>query len=350
MKKIFVMAYLRNNLGDDMFVMELLNRYPDVEFYVEVVDMKYAKALEKKNNVKIIINENETFEKIDINQYDGYVYIGGSIFMEGGKVYNLDEGCLEFVKKCKILNKPFYYISSNYGPYQTEKYFNLSKETFKQCTDLCFRDQYSYNLFKDISTVRYAPDVLFSYEIEECKKEKNTIGISIIDLEIRENLRHKEDEYIQFLFNNINLYLKNEKNIYLFSFCNDEGDGKAIQKILNKFKNSDYKNRITVVRYNENIEEFLAIYKKMEYMICQRFHSLVLSYICNQKFYVISYSQKICNIIKELNLCDKYIKLEEITAQKTIALEDFYDVKEENLKGIKKKSLEQFRELDKFLK
>ena len=350
MKKIFVMAYLRNNLGDDMFVMELLNRYPDVEFYVEVVDMKYAKALEKENNVKIIINENETFEKIDINQYDGYVYIGGSIFMEGGKVYNLDEGCLEFVKKCKILNKPFYYISSNYGPYQTEKYFNLSKETFKQCTDLCFRDQYSYNLFKDISTVRYAPDVLFSYEIEECKKEKNTIGISIIDLEIRENLRHKEDEYIQFLFNNINLYLKNEKNIYLFSFCNDEGDEKAIQKILNKFKNSDYKNRITVVRYNENIEEFLAIYKKMEYMICQRFHSLVLSYICNQKFYVISYSQKICNIIKELNLCDKYIKLEEITAQKTIALEDFYDVKEENLEGIKKKSLEQFRELDKFLK
>ena len=350
MKKIFVMAYLRNNLGDDMFVMELLNRYPDVEFYVEVVDMKYAKALEKKNNVKIIINENETFEKIDINQYDGYVYIGGSIFMEGGKVYNLDEGCLEFVKKCKILNKPFYYIGSNYGPYQTEKYFNLSKETFKQCTDLCFRDQYSYNLFKDISTVRYAPDVLFSYEIEECNKEKDTIGISIIDLEIRENLRHKEDEHIQFLFNNINFYLKNGKNIYLFSFCNDEGDEKAIQKILNKFKNSDYKNRITVVRYNENIEEFLAIYKKMEYMICQRFHSLVLSYICNQKFYVISYSQKICNIIKELNLCDKYIKLEEITAQKTIALEDFYDVKEENLEGIKKKSLEQFRELDKFLK
>ena len=350
MKKIFVMAYLRNNLGDDMFVMELLNRYPDVEFYVEVVEIKYAKAFEKKNNVKIIINENETFEKIDINQYDGYVYIGGSIFMEGGKVYNLDEGCLEFVKKCKILNKPFYYISSNYGPYQTEKYFNLSKETFKQCTDLCFRDQYSYNLFKDISTVRYAPDVLFSYEIAECKKEKDTIGISIIDLEIRENLRHKEDEYIQFLFNNINLYLQEGKNIYLFSFCNDEGDEKAIQKILNKFKDSDYKNRITVVRYNENIEEFLAIYKKMEYMICQRFHSLVLSYICRQKFYAISYSKKICNIIKELNLCDKYIKLEEITAQKIITLEDFYDVEEENLREIKKKSLEQFRELDKFLK
>ena len=228
MKKIFVMAYLRNNLGDDMFVMELLNRYPDVEFYVEVVDLKYTKAFEKKNNVRVIVNKEETFDKIDVNQYDGYVYIGGSIFMEGGKVYNLDEGCLDFVKKCKILNKPFYYISSNYGPYQTENYFNLSKETFKECTDLCFRDQYSYNLFKDISTVRYAPDVLFAYDIGECKKEKDTVGISIIDLEIRDNLRHKEDEYIQFLLNNINLYLKEGKNSYFFSFCNDEVDVKAI--------------------------------------------------------------------------------------------------------------------------
>lgn len=350
MKKIFVMAYLRNNLGDDMFVMELLNRYPDVEFYVEVVDLKYTKAFEKKNNVRVIVNKEETFDKIDVNQYDGYVYIGGSIFMEGGKVYNLDEGCLDFVKKCKILKKPFYYISSNYGPYQTENYFNLSKETFKECTDLCFRDQYSYNLFKDISTVRYAPDVLFAYDIGECKKEKDTVGISIIDLEIRDNLRHKEDEYIQFLLNNINLYLKEGKNIYLFSFCNDEGDEKAIQKILNSIQDSDYQKRITVVRYNENIEAFLDIYRKMEYMICQRFHSLVLSYICKQKFYAISYSKKICNIIKELNLCDEYIKLEDITAQKTIKLEDFFNVEENKLKDIKKHALEQFKELDKFLK
>ncbi len=350
MKKIFVMAYLRNNLGDDLFVMELLNRYPDVEFYVEVVNFKYAKAFEKKKNVKVIVNENENFDKIDINLYDGYVYIGGSIFMEGGKVYNLDEGCLDFIKKCKLLNKPFYYISSNYGPYQTERYFNLSRETFKYCTDLCFRDQYSYELFKDIPTVRYAPDVLFAYDIGNCETEKDSVGISIIDLEIRDNLRDKEDEYIQFLLNNINLYLKEGKNIYLFSFCNDEGDEKAIQKILANIKDIEDQNRITVVRYNENIEAFLDIYKKMEYMVCQRFHSLVLSYICKQKFYVISYSKKICNIIKELQLCDEYIKMEDITADRMIKLENFFNIEEHQLDKIRKKALEQFKMLDKFLK
>lgn len=350
MKKIFVLAYLRNNLGDDMFVIELLNRYPNVDFYIGVTELKYAKAFLHKNNAKIIINKKENFQNIDIYKYDGYVYIGGSIFMEGGKVYNLDENCFNFMKKCNLLNKPFYYISSNYGPYQTKKYFELSEQTFELCTDLCFRDVYSYKLFKNIPTVRYAPDAVFSYDIGQLNKEKNSIGISIIDLEIRENLKYKENQYIEFLINNIKSYLKSGKKIYLFSFCNDEGDEKTIDKIFNKIELSKYRDNIKRIEYTGNIEEFLNIYKKMEYMICQRFHSVILSYLYEQKFYIISYSKKICNVIKELDLCSQYLKLEEITAEKNINIEDFFEINKEKLKKIKKDSQEQFRELDKFLK
>ena len=349
MKKISIMAYLRNNLGDDLFVSELINRYPNVKFYIEVIDLKYAKAFEKNNNVEISVNSQENFQKIDVNKYDGYVYIGGSIFMEGGQVYNLDETCLEFTKKCKMLNKPFYYISSNYGPYQTQRYFDLSKETFENCTDLCFRDKYSYELFKDINTIRYAPDVLFAYDIGECKKEKDTIGISVIDLDIREKLRYKECEYIKFLVNNIRYYLKNKKEVYLFSFCKIEGDEKAIKKILEKIDESD-KNSVHIINYNGNINKFLNVYKKMEYMICQRFHSLVLSYICKQKFYVISYSKKIDNIIEELNLCNEFIRMEEITSNKIIRENLFFNVEEHCLKDIKENAMKQFEKLDEFLK
>ena len=44
-------------------------------------------------------NKNVTYD-------DAFIYIGGSIFMEGGKVYNLDEDCVNFIKKCKEKNKP----------------------------------------------------------------------------------------------------------------------------------------------------------------------------------------------------------------------------------------------------
>lgn len=163
MKKILVFAYLRNNLGDDLFVYELLSRYPNDMFYINVKSKSFAKPFENCNNAIIEEVNDETFNYININKYDGFVYIGGSIFMEGGKVYNLDEGCCDFMEKCKKLNKPFFYISSNYGPYQTKDYFNLSRKTFKNCTDLCFRDKASYNLFSDIPSIRYAPDVAFGY-------------------------------------------------------------------------------------------------------------------------------------------------------------------------------------------
>ena len=76
MKKIFVMAYLRNNLGDDLFVSELVKRYKDVEFFIDVVDPMYAKAFKENKNVRVMLNKKEDFDKIDIEKYDGFVYIG----------------------------------------------------------------------------------------------------------------------------------------------------------------------------------------------------------------------------------------------------------------------------------
>ena len=40
MKKILVLAYLRNNLGDDLFVEQLINRYPDTKFFIRVIGEK----------------------------------------------------------------------------------------------------------------------------------------------------------------------------------------------------------------------------------------------------------------------------------------------------------------------
>lgn len=192
MKKILMFAYLRNNLGDDLFVKELLQRYPNTEFYIRVLKEEYAKPFKDLPNAIILKVNTEDFTNLSVEEYDGYIYIGGSIFMEGGKVYNLDEGTYSFLKKCKEKKKPFFYISSNYGPYQTQEYFKLSQKVFASCADICFRDKYSYNLFKEIETVRYAPDLIFSYNLKNCPKIKNTIGISLIDLEIRNDIKEKE--------------------------------------------------------------------------------------------------------------------------------------------------------------
>ena len=170
--KVFIMAYARKNFGDDLFVKMLLDKYKKVDFFMKVNNYEFLKELDKYENLHVLNGDDtdEELNKMNVEEYDAYVYIGGSIFMEGGKVYNLSPKFYDFVKRCKEKNIPFCYISSNYGPYQTQEYFDLSRENFKTCTDICFRDKYSYNLFKDIKSVRYAPDFAFSYKMPNTSK------------------------------------------------------------------------------------------------------------------------------------------------------------------------------------
>ena len=86
----------------------------------------------------------------------------------------------------------------------------------------------------------------------------------------------------------------------------------------------------------------------MEYMICQRFHSLILSCICNQKIFVISYSKKIDNVIKDLKLEINYKEHKNLKEDEKLNLKEFKEAK--NIEKIKIEAEKQFKELDKFIK
>ncbi|MBQ2835640.1 MAG: polysaccharide pyruvyl transferase family protein [Clostridia bacterium] len=335
MKKVFVMAYLRKNFGDDLFVKMLLEKYKDIDFYIKYDKYEFIDILDKYDNLHAVYGKDtdEELYNSDVNEYDAYVYIGGSIFMEGGSSYNLSEKFYDFVKRCRENNKPFCYISCNYGPYQTQEYFELSKKDFKECTDICFRDLYSYNLFRDIETVRYAPDFAFSYNTPKVEKQKDTVGITVINLNIRNDLKDKNDKYIKFLERNIKNYISLGKDVFLFSFCKNEGDEDTIDAILKLFPNES---RLHIVRYTGDIDDFLSKYNMMEYMICARFHAMILSSIAMQRMYIMSYSKKIDRVIEDLDLSLPVLHINKLEDGYDLSLEDFKSVDNEKIQKISK--------------
>lgn len=340
MKKVFVMAYLRKNFGDDLFVKMLLEKYKNIDFYIKSDKYEYVDVLDRYENLHVLYGKDtdEELYNLDVNEYDAYVYIGGSIFMEGGSSYNLSEKFYDFVKRCKENNKPFCYISCNYGPYQTQEYFELSQKDFKECTDICFRDLYSYNLFSDIETVRYAPDFAFSYNTPKVEKQKDTVGITVINLNIRNDLKDKNDDYMKFLERNIKNYISEGKDVFLFSFCKEEGDEEAIEAILKMFPNESH---IHVVKYEGDIDKFLNTYNLMEYMICARFHAMILSSIVMQKIYIMSYSKKIDRVIEDLNLNYPALHINELENNYDLSLEDFKSIDKEKIQKISKEAEKQ---------
>ena len=348
-KKIFILAYARCNLGDDLFIYMLLKKYPNNQFYIHIKDPEHAKLFEQFSNITIIPEKERALTKENAKEYDQYIYVGGSIFMEGGVVYNISEQFLDFIKECKKNNIPFNYISSNFGPAYTKQYVELAKKVYQNCTDICFRDKNSYNSFKEILTVRYAPDLAFCCPIRDEIKKPSTVGISVIDLLIRKPLKEKELIYYKMLVNNIVDYINLGKEIYLFSFCKYEGDERAIQKLL-KMLPTEYKKHVHTVYYHGNLEEFLTIYQSMEYIICSRFHAMILYVIMGQRCRILSYSNKIDYVIEDLQLFkQKILRFEELEENLKIPLEQFESVPKEKVNAIIEQAKEQLKSLEKVI-
>ena len=336
---IYLMAYARNNLGDDLFVKKLLLKYPKVNFFIDIEDIKYAESLKNIKNITVNYKKRD-LSKIDIEKYNAIVYIGGSIFMENRTGMQKLEELNKFIKNTKNKNVPFFYISSNFGPYTTNEYLKLAKDTFSYCEDVCFRDKYSYNLFKDIDTARYAPDLILSYNMEgKEEKQKDTVGISVIDLKIRNEIKSFENKYLEMLKNNIEDYQRLGKKVYLFSFCKYEGDEDTINKIVSMV---DDKENLEIVKYDGNIEKFLEIYSKMEYMLSSRFHSMILSAKLKQKVLVLSYSDKIDNVIEDMKFPFKIKRFNKNLNEESFDLNQFKKVEAIE---IKEKQLEKINEL-----
>lgn len=56
------------------------------------------------------------------------------------------------------------------------KYLDLTKQTLSLATDVCFREKYSYELFKKNPNARWAPDLIFSFDYPKQEKEKKYVG------------------------------------------------------------------------------------------------------------------------------------------------------------------------------
>src|SRR5690625_5946047 len=138
MKKVMIYAYTRFNLGDDLIIKILIERYPNTKFVLYAPD-RYKNVFKKNRNIKLY-SSNSLFSKVlttgfrligvrDIYQRyisrkcDGAVYIGGSIFMQQDKwkiAYNRKQ-------KMKIKGKPFFVLGANFGPFVDNEFYEAYK-------------------------------------------------------------------------------------------------------------------------------------------------------------------------------------------------------------------------------
>lgn len=358
MKKVMVYAYTNFNLGDDLFLKILFERYPNTAFiliapnkYKEIFNYKNVKIYSSDtltfrgmNYVLMRLNKKLTFTKLISKKCDASVYIGGSIFQQG------DNWKEQINRRRNLLNKnqPFYVLGSNFGPFDNEDFYSEYKKVIQEYVDICFRDTYSYNLFKDLSNVRIADDIVFSLDYKNQSTTEKNIVISVIKPSYRSYLSNYDEIYYNKIKEITEEFIEKGYKVTLMSFCKHEGDEEAIKEIIQKVQRK-YTSSVYQYNYRGNIDESLDLLCSSSLVIGTRFHAMILGWVFKKPVVPIAYSEKMTNVMKDIGFNGLWADFNTLEKLEPVKV---YDSLKANTTNINKQILnseEQFNKLDKFL-
>lgn len=333
-KKVAItLAYLQNNLGDDLFVRHLCLRYPKVDFYVmemahrnetleNLPNLHFSKKM--KLYFKVYGQENVSKKvKKFYNQFDACVMIGGSIFMQDNQFW---KGKLRSFRNRVLLNPNTYVVGANFGPFNDPRFLTEFTWAFTKVKDLCFRDSISASFFPDSARIRYAPDILFSYKHEK-PKQKNQIAISVINpawagrpnIQLNKLKKHL-NEYINKMVEICSDIARKGVKVLLLSFSEKQGDLNIAKKIESKCLNNGVTN-IDICSYVGDVDIVLDEIYASKAIIATRFHAMILGFLFGKPVYPIIYDDKQRYVLQDLNFYGEtcYIEnINEIESQKVV--------------------------------
>lgn len=336
---IYLKGYFNRNLGDDLFFYIVNERYQENFICIapKKLNLNKIKTIKEKFILKVlrkISHGKLSLEKEIIKKTEFSIIIGGSMFIENDNKDAYDN----------LLTKNFYVVGANFGPFNSNEYLMKYENFFKKAKDVCFRDSYSYNLFKEKAKVRFAPDIVFSLRPKLKPKYNNRVIISVINCK-KKGLQKFSNDYKRALNKIANNFLSKGYKITLMSFCKEEGDEDTIKNLLLSLKG----NNVDKYYYNGDINEALKIINSADVIVGSRFHANILGLVYEKKIIPIAYSDKTINTLSDINYTGKIIDIRNINKFNIPEIIDYNLKVSFDKKIVEKKAEMHFLELDKIL-
>lgn len=359
---VFVSAYLKGNLGDDLFIYILSKLFKKQNFVLES-ERRYTGQFSSLDNIKVVNNSSVLFKiwrkimniaKINNRKrkkYQAIIEIGGSIFQQ--------QEMGELIPKRRIdwldSGVPYFVIGSNFGRFLEQHFVDEYAKFFRKTNATVFRDLNSYAMF-EYPNVFYAPDVVFNlpkvFTPQLINNGRKTIILVPIDLSnIMRLSSEKLNNYTE-LYERKYAQIADEAvlkgyEVVFMSFCEAEGDNDAIERIT-LLTNKVTQNQSSIVG-NYNIEEKLTIIANAEYMVGSRFHAMILGWVYNVKQCVVSYSNKTVDVISDI-FPDQYsMSVEDFSKIDHIKFKEFNTISTDKLIQVIDSASEQFRPFSEFI-
>ena len=164
--------------------------------------------------------------------------------------------------------------------------------------------------------VQYAPDVLFLTPKPYVGEVGENVAISVMD--VRQNTQDEAvaQAYYDLLERAIGFFLDREIPVTLLSFCQWQGDEKAVQTLLNRFPGEK---RLSACHYRGSARQSLKVLSGASFVVGTRFHSTILGISFGKPVFPIIYNSKTAHYLADLSFPGKSAALEELPS---VTLED----------------------------
>lgn len=331
-EKIFIRAFIDGNFGDDLFVKILCKRYPNKKFFI-IGSGKYKSNFLKIENLEFIVCD-RVIKKIickivnvfgDLTDITGAKYFNLLRFytvkyskiaelniLISGSYYIEWTDCSEYWRYYFKLEELYYskrpcIIGINFGPYRTELYKRFYLQQLKKAVFISVRESKTFSLLEECNAV-YAADVAFLYNINEkvLPAITNYILISVV------NSSYCNSDYLDKMCAIISFALVKGLKIVLLALSQGEKDIETIQSILKMCGSK--KNEIIVVEYGKvSTEEIVGWMNNANIVIAGRYHAMIVSWLLGTKVLPICYSEKMTNVINDINPQAVYYTLKNIS-------------------------------------
>ena len=326
MNSVFVHGIYTKNVGDDLFLKILLERYPSTKM-VMLAPEEYEHLLGKYSNCVVVSQSDKTICRlVKICQFfhlpknflvyaylfikyriNFFLIIGGSLFIEGNSHIT---SLLNGLKRMRFLfpRLKIAILGSNFGPSKTEKWSSIVLEAISVCDDVCFRDKASYDLFSSLPIVRWGNDIVMHVEPVGRGGANKSICVNMRSVDTWPTLKPYKKEYLRNTLKIVNHFVKKGYSVHLLSFCERYGDEVITDELYNLIED---KSKVHKHYYRGNLNEIIEVIGSSELMIGTRFHAIIIGLVYGLKVLPISYSVKTENTLKSLGRWNKLYDFQE---------------------------------------
>lgn len=286
---ILLNGYFDKNFGDDAMQELVVKHFKEFDFYPNCKQREMLRHLEKYENAHI---------GVPIPEIDLFLNVIGTGFLyqtKFAKITKLYE--VLFKKRAKYPRMALVDCSFEYFTSLHEKW--LVKQGVREYDFITCRDDISYEFLK--KNVKKTPifkfnDIIFDGDYARVSNG-NCLGIAPVNRVKSE----KNYAYYKELAAFADKYIETEnKEVKLFAFdTGNENDILAVMSIKNLMRN---KEKVKIVAYNSDVDEFVNEFCECEMIIGSRYHSIVLAVLNNINTIAVYDNEKVYRICRDFKI------------------------------------------------